>query len=328
MPLFFLVAGASSGISLKKRDNKTYLKERVIRLLIPFCTGLFILALPQDYVEALNYGHFSGSFIDFVPFHLKNMIELIKNTNILFSSAVFAEFAHHVWFLAFLFLYSLFALPLFRFLQGIGNKLVQSLTIKMNNPISIFLLVLPLFIILFSLKPLDATYSGWPAFFYWGTFFILGFIIFSNQKTMDVIEKSWHIFLITGIVTFAMILIYLTNFGTGCYDKPDYSLIIAVGYFLWVLTTFSWVFFFLGACKKWTNFKSHYLSRLATSSMPFYMLHLPVVLIVAFFVVKLQLNLYLKFGIIFVVSLIITIILIEGIVRRIKPISFLFGMKR
>ena len=191
MPLFFLVAGASSGISLKKRDNATYMKERVMRLIIPFCTGLFLLALPQDYVEAVNYERFSGSFTAFVPFHLKNVVWLMKNTNILFSSALFAEFAHHVWFLAFLFIYSILTIPLFRFLHGKGKWLLDSLTKKITTPLSIFLLGLPLFLILAILKPLDGTYTGWPAFFYWGTFFVLGFIIFSNQKKPPPFYR-WH----------------------------------------------------------------------------------------------------------------------------------------
>lgn len=328
MPLFFLIAGASSAISLKKRNNITYLKERAFRLLIPFCTGLILLALPQDYVEALNYGRFSGSLIDFIPFHLNNVAELMKNTNILFSPALFAEFSHHVWFLAFLFLYSLITLPLFRFLQGKASSFLQLLTVKLNSPISLFLSVLPLFLILTILKPLDAAYSGWPSFIYWGGFFILGFIFFSNQKTVDAIEHSLYIFLITAIISFILILLFLTVFGTGLYNNPDYSLVSIIGHFLWVLTAFSWVMFFIGAGRKWLNFKSSYLSRLSFGSMAFYLIHLPVILIVAYFVVQLQLNLYLKFGIIFIVSLVVSILVIEGIIRRVKPVSFLFGIKR
>ncbi|MBN1638137.1 MAG: acyltransferase family protein [Ignavibacteriales bacterium] len=327
MPLFFLIAGVSAFLSLKKRTNKTYLKERVIRLLIPFCTGLFVLALPQDYVEALNYGRFSGSFIEFIPFHLNNAIELIQNTNILFSTALFAEFAHHVWFLAFLFLYSLISLPLFRFLQGRANTFLQLWTSKINHPISLFIPVIPLFLIQSILRPLDATYSGWPAFIYWGSFFIMGFSIFSNHKTMDVIERYWYIFPIIGVISFMSILLYLARFGTLLYDNPDYSFICLIGHFLWSLTSFSWVFIFISIGRKWLNIKSSHLFHIASISMPFYMIHLPVILIVAYFTVMMQLNMYLKFGIIFVVSFITTVLLIEGVIRKVKPLAFIFGMK-
>jgi glucan biosynthesis protein C len=328
MPLFFFISGASSSISLKKRNNKTYIKERVIRLLIPFGTGLFLLALPQDYVEALNYGRFSGTFIEFIPFHLNNAFELIKNTNILFSSALFAEFAHHAWFLAFLFLYTLITLPLFRFLQGKGSAYLQLLTSKIKNPVCLFLPVMPLFLVLSTLKPLDATYSGWPAFFYWGTFFVLGFILFSNQKTMNGIEQNWCLFLIIGIISFSFIILYLSNIAPGLYSNPDYSLISIFGHLLWVLTAFSWVLFFISAGKNWLNSKNRYLSHLSLGAMPFYLIHLPVILIIAYFVVQLKLNLYLKFGIIFVFSLITSILLVEVIIKKVKPISFLFGIKR
>jgi len=328
MPLFFLVAGASSFISLKKRNNKTYIKERAVRLLIPFCTGLFLLALPQDYVEALNYGTYSGTFIDFIPFHLNNVIRLIKNSKILFSSALFAEFAHHVWFLAFLFLYSIISLPIFRFFQGKGSHFLQFLISRLNSLIFLLIPVLPLFIILSTLRPLDSTYSGWPAFLYWGSFFIIGYILFSNQKAIDVIERYWFTFLIIGITSFALTLLYLATYGTALYNNPDYSLNSFLGHFLWVLTAYALVLFFIGICRKRLNFQSPHLSNLASGSMPFYLIHLPVVLIVAYFVVKQPLGIYLKFGIIFAASLIVSILFVEFIIRRVKPISFLFGMKR
>lgn len=328
MPIFFLVAGASSSISLKKRNNKTYIKERAVRLLIPFCTGLFLLALPQDYVQALYYGLFSGSFIDFIPYHINYVVQLITNTNILFTSALFAKFAHHAWFLAFLFLYSLITLPLFRFLQGKRSTFLQLLTSKLKSPISLFLPVLPLFLILTTLRPLDATYSGWPDFIYWGTFFIIGFILFSNEKTIDVIEQYWYFFLISGIISFTLVLLSINAVGTTVYDNPDYSLISIIGHFLWVMTAYSLVLFLIGISKKMLNFKSTHLSNLVSGSMAFYLIHLPVVLIIGYFVVKLQLNLYLKFGIIFVFSLIISILFVEIIIRRVKPIFFIFGMKR
>nr|WP_245584620.1 acyltransferase [Spirochaeta cellobiosiphila] len=327
MPLFFLIAGAASFLSLKKRENKPYIRERAKRLLIPFCTGLFLLALPQDYVEALNYRKFSGAFNDFIPFHLNNMITLIKNSNILLSSAMFAEFAHHVWFLAFLFLFSLFSLPLFRFFQGNGSKFLNNLTKRFNNPLSLFLPVIPLFLILSTLRPLDSTYSGWPAFLYWGGFFVIGFILFSKKEIPDAIERYRYVFLISGIISFLLTLFYLVKTGSDIFDHPGYSPFDFTGHFLWAITAYAFVLSIIGICKKRMNFNNSLLSHLSTGLMPFYLIHLPVVLIIGYFVVEQQLNLYLKFVIIFLSSFIFSILLVETVIKRIKPISFLFGIK-
>lgn len=328
MPLFFLVAGASSYISLKKRNNIKYIKERIIRLIIPFCTGLLLLSLPQDYVEALNYNKFSGSFIDFIPFHFNNIIDLIRTSNILFSTALFAEFSHHVWFLAFLFIYSIFLLPLFRLLQDKFKDILELLTSKLNSPTSLYLPLIPLFTILATLKPLDPTYSGWPDFIYWGSFFIIGFVLFSNQKAINILGRNWYMFLAIGIISFMLILFYLTMFGTALYNKPDYSFTSIVGHFLWVLTSYSWVMFLIGLGHRFLNFKNNKLLRVTSVSMAFYLIHLPIILIVAYFVVQFNFNLYLKFIVIFIVSFFISILLIEGVIKRLKVLSLIFGLKR
>lgn len=54
IPLFFLVAGAGSMFSLRRRSNRQFILERVNRLLIPFIVGTILLTPFQLYLEALN----------------------------------------------------------------------------------------------------------------------------------------------------------------------------------------------------------------------------------------------------------------------------------
>ena len=50
MPILFFLAGVSTRFSLGNRSGRTYVMERVRRLLIPFILGMLILVPPQGYL--------------------------------------------------------------------------------------------------------------------------------------------------------------------------------------------------------------------------------------------------------------------------------------
>ena len=54
MPLFFLLAGASTWFALNKRPPMAYIKERFLRLIIPLVFGILIIVPPQTFYEKLQ----------------------------------------------------------------------------------------------------------------------------------------------------------------------------------------------------------------------------------------------------------------------------------
>ena len=113
IPLFFLVSGAATMFALRRRSNRQYISERVNRLLIPFIVGSLLLTPFQKYLESLHRESFQGSFLSFIP-------ELLKQSfsGNLLSPLTFSRWGLHLWFLGFLFAFSLLALPVFRWLEG------------------------------------------------------------------------------------------------------------------------------------------------------------------------------------------------------------------
>jgi glucan biosynthesis protein C len=68
MELFFLLSGVGTWYSLMSRRARTYIWDRVKRLLIPLYTvGLFILLPVQYYFELFTNSGYSGSFWEFIP---------------------------------------------------------------------------------------------------------------------------------------------------------------------------------------------------------------------------------------------------------------------
>ena len=61
--------------------------------------------------------------------------------------------------------------------------------------------------------------------------------------------------------------------------------------------------------------------------MPFYLLHQPVIIVISFFVVQWEAGIPVKLLVILIGSLLITLGLVELLIRPFKPMRRLFGMK-
>ncbi|MBM3149512.1 MAG: acyltransferase, partial [Chloroflexi bacterium] len=110
MQLFFLVAGAAVWFSLGTRKTGPFVKERVLRILVPLLFGILLVVPPQVYLERIYEGQFSGSFFQFYPHFFEGTYSG--------SYAGSGNFSwHHLWFLAYLFTFTLLALPLFLWLR-------------------------------------------------------------------------------------------------------------------------------------------------------------------------------------------------------------------
>src|SRR6266568_1429276 len=105
MSLFFLLSGAGTWFALRHRTSRQFINERLVRLLIPLIAGCLIIAPFQAYFQALSNSLFTGSLWQFYPSFLEH-IRPVLNPQWLGS------FAHHLWFLADLFVFTLLTLPI------------------------------------------------------------------------------------------------------------------------------------------------------------------------------------------------------------------------
>lgn len=145
MPLFFLTAGFAASYSLKSRTAGQYLLERVKRILIPLYTvGMFILVVPQNYIEDFSHGKTTETFWQWLPgyyLELPGRVLSLTNKNYLDPVKLLPySFSGHLWFLQMLFIILLLTLPLFLYLKtGSGQRMVDNLAGWVVRPGGIFL---------------------------------------------------------------------------------------------------------------------------------------------------------------------------------------------
>ena len=165
MPLFFFMSGAASWFALLRRTGRQFVRERVMRLLIPFIIGSLLLSPLQLYFQwnhRLQTGEFSGTLLEFFQYR-----------EISIGPQVFGWAGYHLWFLSFLFAFSLIALPLFQWLKkDYGHRFVEWLGQVGEKRGGTLVFILPLILIQFLLRPYFPQEHGWAEFIYFLFFFL------------------------------------------------------------------------------------------------------------------------------------------------------------
>jgi glucan biosynthesis protein C len=303
MPLLFVISGASVWFALRFRTAGRYLVERFTRLVIPFFFAITVPIPLMVYVQFMDGTEFGSFWQFYVQFFRINFDDLSGYSGT-FTPA-------HLWFVLFLFVFAVVALPLFLFLRReSGKRLIERLARFFELPGTIFLLALPLAGVV---ELLDI---GGKAPLLYLVLFIYGYILVADERLQETLDKHAVSGAILGAVMTAAFQIVLAVDGS--------RLLVHLAYYF---SRWCWVVSILGFGHRYLNKSNRLLQYLSEASYPFYILHLPVNTIVGYFVIQWPVSIAIKFLAINVVTILATYVVYEVLVKRIGVMRFLFGMK-
>lgn len=171
MPLLFLLAGWSLVPSLERRTSGEIMRERRDRLLVPLAFGCVALMPLLAYVEARHKGDTSLSFPEYVPTFFTSLDEFTWM---------------HLWFLIYLYVFTALYLPGLRRVHASGWR------IERVPPWAIYAAIVPLAAIQIGLRGrwpgYQNLYDDWANFTYYSLFFVAGFML----ARFPVIEEAVH----------------------------------------------------------------------------------------------------------------------------------------
>jgi peptidoglycan/LPS O-acetylase OafA/YrhL len=320
MPLFFILSGAAIFYSLKFRSAATFLWERVKRILIPLAiVGYFITSPPQMYFERSTHNRFEGSFWDFIPAYFQGVDMFGGN---------FPWHAFHLWYLVYLFVFSVILLPLFKTGKNQKPSLLSRLSNRFEKPWRLFFLVIPLMIIniyidYYGLGFMRGT-GGWDLFSY---LFILiyGYLFFCNQKILETINRIRSMALIFAILLSLTVLV--VEFGIKPEISENTPILYLILSFIRCLRVLLWIMAIIGFGEKYLNFNHRFLGYANEAVLPFYILHQFVILMIGYWVVQWPMNAFIKFMVIATLSFIAIVGLYDLLIKRFHVTRFLFGLK-
>ena len=324
MPLLFLLAGAGTYFALGFRGGGQYAGERVRRLLLPLIVGMLVLIPPQIYVERISAWavnrtspiDFAGSYLDFYP--------------LVFTTGVYPDGNlswHHLWFLAYLFIFSLVALPLFLALRRpAGRRALDRVANALTGRLGIFLLALPLIAVEVILRPrfgdTKALIGDWANLAHYGILFVYGYLLMADDRFGRALERYRRVALVLAVVTTLGRIAWLATGADFAPSSPEFALLRAFR------TTTEWFCLVaaLGYGRAYLNRPLPGLRWAAEISYPFYIWHQTVIVVIAYFVVQWDAGLAPKFLVLSLTSLLVTVALCE-LVRRLTLVRPLFGLK-
>ena len=313
LPTIFIISGASIWFSLGFQKAGRFLRGKVLRLLVPLVFGIFILSPHQVYIERLTNGQFSGSFIKWFPQYFEGVYGFGGN---------FATVGLHLWYLFFLFIFSLILLPLFLYLRSDkGRPVTKAFGSFLRIPGMIYILGLTLTVPMAFINPesffgMREEFAGWNIIYYISVLFF-GFMFFADKRIQEAIIRQRWVSLIAGIILYLMFRVFRISFRPSPFQ---------LGWFHYVLSSWCLIMAILGFGMKCLTGTGRFIRYSNEGVLPFYILHQPVIVLIAFWVIQLQIPIVVKYIIIVILSFIAIIVLFEGI-RRVGVLRFLFGMK-
>jgi hypothetical protein len=348
MPLMFLIAGIAVWYSLRRRTAGEFLRERVSRLLVPFVTGLVLLMPLQVYYGLKGDPGYQESYVRFYP----------RFFNVSFTLSEFPRFVKgappdelfqisYLYFLIYLFVYTLLLLPLFLYLRRpAGQRVVERYGAFCAHRWAIFLLALPIGLIEAALT--TEFPGGWNRFA-WIPFIVYGFLSAGDARFGQALQRHRKSALILGVLTFVL---YFGAVGTltqsGDIDPfTDYGAGSVMTRFLKGIGSWFWVVGIMGVAGRMSQpgarqrsaaeahrdvgRKPSLMDRVGAyardARLPFYVIHQMPIVLIGFYVVQWPISALAKYLVITLSSIVASLVLYDIGVRRTRVTRFLFGVR-
>ncbi|MCP4294048.1 MAG: acyltransferase family protein [Proteobacteria bacterium] len=237
---------------------------------------------------------------------------------------------HHLWFILYLFLFSVIALPILNYLKSERSTQFKiSLERLFGLKGGILMLVLPIIVSQVALRPYfpretHALIDDWAYFIFYFLFFLAGILISSNPKNWESIKNQRRVNLAAASLSILLLLVmYYSNDWLKVY-LPFEQTIWKVNK---IIIAWSCVITIIGYGQVYLNKKSALLEYLNEAIYPFYILHQTAIIVIGFYVLRMGNSIFANFMIISFASLFSSFGIYVVLIRPFNIMRLLFGMK-
>lgn len=306
MPILFLVSGVGTYFILRSRSNRSFIRDRLTRLLIPFIFAVLVIVPPQGYFASLSKGIIppTTSYWEYYPTFFTFDLSQIDGFTGTFTPA-------HMWFILFLVVFSLLSIAVFRFIQ---HK--ESMVTSSTSSWFLYLLIIPIFVTDIVLLGMEFN----P--FYYFTFFLYGAYIVKETEIERIVEKERTRLLLLAIVSMSAVLFLYWLHLTNGYTTP-----LILFTLLQAITTFAWIFAIIGYFKAYMNIKNKWIASVNKKVFTIYILHQTLIVIIGYYLQELSLSIWVEFILINLLTFLSIGLLYYLFIKRFTFVKTLFGAK-
>lgn len=314
MPLFFLVAGMSAYFSVSRRTGGAFMRERALRLMVPFAFGVLVLMPPQSWYGAQTNAGFTGSFAEYLTGGSALNPSYLLTRGDYFGGIGIGQ----MWFVLYLFVISALALPLFLWMRPghRGAPFAEKASRLLATPAWWWLPAM----LLLLMKPMPEL--GGKNLLYFLMLVVLGYIAMAGEGFSAQAKQHWKLAVAVGFaLSVAVLAIASRALAFGDFAPQRIAWEYASQMATWILLVG-----FVGGAAALLDRRTPALEYLSEAGYPLYLLHQTVIVAVAFYLVRVPFGWPVQYALVLAAGTVITFALYEG-VRRVNALRWLFGMK-
>jgi glucan biosynthesis protein C len=294
MPLFFFISGFFALMMIEKKSAKTYLQNRTKRILLPF-----VLFLPLVIGSIMLLIGWALGNVDNPPIFLQFLGSP--------EAKQMAPSTMHLWFLFNLYLFAIMAVCLHK-MKLFSHTMSKRLATK-----PFFLLVLPLLLLpalITQTSPLPAADKFYPqlwSFGFYGVLFLAGGLLYKHQQLLSDLFRYQTALLVISVIAYGYFFKHIPaelNVKMA-QESVTWSLSHSVLALTEAIIAVYMTLYCLMLGKRLLNTKNRTLTFIANSSYWTYLLHIPILLFIQFQLLNLDINMWLKFLLSVVVTLLV-----------------------
>ena len=326
MPLFFILAGFFANLIISKKSWRSWWGNRFLRIALPIIVFFPVMSLTLPWI--FKYGK-TGDFIFFYsdvgqPFHLWFLWQLMI---FVISTAIFR-------------LPYLLGVGVLKALNRIGLGFIGDVFGESKSVLSsiLFRSRFPIvFIILCSVINLPTQGELIVNPIASGLYFVIGYSLYGNASLFTFLKAHWRRYFLAGLVAFTLYMILESkNLVTDIYStdmkgdeylkaisEPFAIIIVSIKIICGVLFSYA----FIGLAEKRFGAYNPRLRFISDGAYWMYLIHLPIVTFITFFMFNFHMPIEIKFLIAIVMTSIICLGTYKYFVRS-TPIGILLNGRR
>jgi hypothetical protein len=328
MPLLFLVAGIGARHSMRRRGPGGFAVERLLRLGVPLVFATLTIVAVPPWLRLRAQPGYDESYWEFLPRFFD-----VRFTPADFPFVVQGEpfETGHLWFVVLLLTFSLLLVAaVARLPASARRRAVEVAAGAAGRPGVVLLPAIPLALV-GAVLGLEEDLGAWSRWAYL-LFFLYGFVLAADERFAAALRRHARVAAVLAVVAFGASAPGFISEGTDLFTGM--SPLAVVSRVLFSVSGWCALVALLGLLDRPrppaagpAREGSATRAYLAAAALPFYVLHQPILVAVAYLVVPWRAPIIVEYAVIVAASFMLTFGTYDILVRRTRITRFLFGMR-
>ena len=323
MPLLFVISGIAMSFLQRKLAGWALVSDRTRRVLVPLLFGMLVVVPIQPYVEGVMRHAIEPGLGVFLV-HYFTLHPWPKDA---FTGAQPGITWNHLWYLAYVWVYSLVVIAAMPLLRSTLGTSVRERIAGLRGGWLLLVPALPKAIALMTLgdafPATDALYDDWYQHVLFFSYFLFGWWIATDTGAWTEIrsmrKRALGLAIVTVIAYLSIIQILLTD------ESPRWMifatrLLSGLNTWLWILAVLGWSATLLDRPFRWLPYATE-------AVLPWYVLHQSLIVAAVYFLVPMRIGAVLEPLVVIAITALGCALLHEFVIRRSHAMRYLFGLK-